>query len=101
YCGGGFGSKVFGAIQSVIPALLAKKANAPVMLRITRGEEHFIGGVRTGFHGRMGAGFASDGRLTALDLFVVGENGPYEQQYDTLQAGGIVSLLYQPIAMRY
>ena len=29
-----------------IPALLSKKANAPVMMRITREEEHFIGRAR-------------------------------------------------------
>jgi CO/xanthine dehydrogenase Mo-binding subunit len=36
YTGGGFGSKATGAVSCVIPALLAKKANAPVMMRITR-----------------------------------------------------------------
>src|SRR6185503_13224140 len=43
YTGGGFGSKITGAISLMIPALLAKKANAPVMMRITREEEHYIG----------------------------------------------------------
>jgi xanthine dehydrogenase molybdenum-binding subunit len=48
YCGGAFGSKVSGAISMVIPALLSKKANAPVMMRISREDEHFIGRVRCG-----------------------------------------------------
>jgi hypothetical protein len=39
YCGGGFGSKGAGAISMAIPALLSKKANAPVMMRISREEE--------------------------------------------------------------
>ncbi len=43
YTGGGFGSKITGAISLVIPVLLAKKANAPVMMRISREEEHYIG----------------------------------------------------------
>src|SRR5215510_12592332 len=39
YAGGGFGSKGAGAISMAIPALLSKKANAPVMMRITREDE--------------------------------------------------------------
>ena len=39
YTGGGFGSKITGAISLIIPALLSKKANAPVMMRISREEE--------------------------------------------------------------
>ena len=33
-------------IFAIIPALLSKKANAPVMMRISREEEHFIGRAR-------------------------------------------------------
>ena len=33
----------------IIPALLSKKANAPVMMRISREEETFIGRARPGF----------------------------------------------------
>ena len=40
YTGGGFGAKGGGAVSMCIPALLAKKANAPVMMRISREEEH-------------------------------------------------------------
>ena len=101
YTGGGFGSKATGTITSIIPALLSKKANAPVMMRISREEEHFIGGARPGLHGRMKVGFAKDGRITAIDMFVVCENGPYEPVGDTAQSGRIVSLLYQPPAMRW
>src|SRR5215468_12789102 len=46
YTGGGFGSKITGYIFAIIPALLSKKANAPVMMRISREEEHFIGRAR-------------------------------------------------------
>src|SRR5499425_743880 len=34
FTGGGFGSKGAGAVSSAIPAMLSKKANAPVMMRI-------------------------------------------------------------------
>jgi len=101
YTGGGFGSKATGTITSVIPALLSKKANAPVMMRITREEEHYIGGLRPSLHGRLKAGFDKDGRLLALDMFVVGDTGAYEAAGDAGQSGRIVSLLYQPQAMRW
>jgi CO/xanthine dehydrogenase Mo-binding subunit len=101
YTGGGFGSKATGTISSIIPALLSKKANAPVMMRISREDEHFIGGSRPSIHGRVKAGFSKDGRITALDMFVVCENGPYEAVGDTGQTGRIASLMYQPEAMRW
>ncbi|MGE0451592.1 MAG: xanthine dehydrogenase family protein molybdopterin-binding subunit [Vicinamibacterales bacterium] len=101
YTGGGFGSKATGTIQSIIPALLSKKANAPVQLRVSREDEHFIGGYRPAVHGRVKAGFDASGRITAIDMFVICENGPFEQQGDTGQTGRIVSLIYQPPAMRW
>src|SRR2546422_4377557 len=36
YTGGGFGSKFTGGVSMLIPALLSKKANSPVMMRISR-----------------------------------------------------------------
>lgn len=101
YTGGGFGSKATGYIFAIIPALLSKKANAPVMMRISREEEHFIGRARPGFNGRMKVGFASDGRITALDMFVICNNGPYDAVGDANTSGNIVSLLYQPLSMRW
>jgi xanthine dehydrogenase molybdenum-binding subunit len=101
YTGGGFGSKATGYIFAIIPALLSKKANAPVMMRISREEEHFIGRARPGFQGRMKVGFAKDGRITALDMFVICNNGPYDAVGDANTSGTIVSLLYQPLAMRW
>jgi CO/xanthine dehydrogenase Mo-binding subunit len=101
YTGGGFGSKATGTITSIIPALLSKKTNAAVMMPISREDEHYIGGARPAVHGRLKVGFAKDGRITAIDMFVVCENGPYEPVGDTGQTGRIVSLLYQPPAMRW
>ena len=101
YTGGGFGSKATGYIFAIIPALLSKKANAPVMMRISREEEHFIGRARPGFNGRMKVGFASNGRITALDMFVICNNGPYDAVGDANTSGNIVSLLYQPQSMRW
>jgi xanthine dehydrogenase molybdenum-binding subunit len=101
YCGGGFGSKGAGAVSMAIPALLSKKAGAPVMMRISREEEHYIGRARTGMVGRARAGFAKDGRITALDLFIVEDNGPYGPMGDHRSAGNAASLIWQPLAMRW
>jgi CO/xanthine dehydrogenase Mo-binding subunit len=101
YTGGGFGSKGTGAISMAIPALLARKANAPVMMRISREEEHYIGHARTNMDGRVRIGFRADGRITALDLFVVQDNGAYGIRGDHRSAATAVSLLYQPAAMRF
>src|SRR5690349_20497857 len=87
YTGGGFGSKATGTISAMIPALLSKKLGAPVMMRIDRETEHYIGGARPAMHGRLKVGFAKDGRITALDMFVINENGPYEPVGDTGQTG--------------
>ena len=77
YAGGGFGSKGAGAVSMAIPAVLAKKTGVPVMMRISREEEHYIGRARTGMTGRARVGFRKDGRITALDLFIVEDNGAY------------------------
>src|SRR5260221_1724776 len=101
YCGGGFGSKGAGAISMVVPALLSKKAGMPVMMRISREEELYIGRARTGMVGRARAGFAKDGRITALDLFIVEDNGAYGPMGDHRSAGNAASLIWQPLAMRW
>jgi xanthine dehydrogenase molybdenum-binding subunit len=101
YTGGGFGSKITGGVSMIIPALLAKKTNTPVMMRITREEETFIGRARPSFQGRMKVGFSKEGRIIALDMFVICDNGPYDAVGDAPSSGRIVSLLYQPQAMRW
>lgn len=101
YTGGGFGSKGGGAVSMAIPALLSKKANAPVMMRISREEESYIGRARTNMTGRAKIGFKTDGRITALDLFIVQDSGPYGPMGDHRSAGNAASLIWQPVAMRW
>jgi CO/xanthine dehydrogenase Mo-binding subunit len=101
YTGGGFGSKGAGSVQMAIPALLSKKVQAPVMMRVSREEEHFFGRARCGLQGRVKIGLRKDGRITALDLFVVMDNGPYGPLGDHRSAGNAASLVYQPVAMRW
>ncbi len=101
YTGGGFGSKITGGVTMIIPALLSRKLNAPVMMRISRQEEHFIGRARPSVMGRVKVGFAKDGRITALDMYTVTNAGSYDMSGDGETAGRIISLLYQPQAMRW
>ena len=101
YTGGGFGSKGTGAVSMAIPALLARKANAPVMMRISREEEHYIGHARNNMTGRARVGFRADGRILALDLFILQDNGARGQRGDHRSAGTATSLVYQPEAMRW
>jgi CO/xanthine dehydrogenase Mo-binding subunit len=101
YTGGGFGSKIPGTHTVAVPALLAKKIGAPVMMRISREEEHFIGRMRPSLLARVRIGFRRDGRVTAVDMFVVQDAGPYEDQYDLEAAPVMCSLAYQPLAMRF
>src|SRR5207302_5661263 len=83
------------------PARRGTEAHAPVMMRISREEETLIGRGRPGFQGRMKVGFSKEGRITALDMFVISDNGPYDAQNDAPTSGHMVSLLYQPQAMRW
>jgi xanthine dehydrogenase molybdenum-binding subunit len=101
YTGGGFGSKIPGTHTVAVPALLAKKTGAPVMMRISREEEHYIGRSRPSLLARVRIGFRQDGRVTAVDMFVVQDAGPYEDQYDLEAAPTMCSLAYQPAAMRF
>jgi xanthine dehydrogenase molybdenum-binding subunit len=101
FCGGGFGSKG-GAYPLVsIPAHMAKKTGRPVMMRVSRSEENFVGSARSGFQGRIKMGFRRDGRLLAADLYIVQENGPMDGFTDWLSAADAVSLVYTPAAMRF
>ncbi len=48
------------------------------------------------------SGFTKEGKITkAVDMFVVMDNGPYDPQGDANQSGRMVSLMYQPPAMRW
>ncbi len=101
YCGGGFGSKGTAYPVMAIPPLMSKKVGRPVMMRISRAEEYFIGSARHGFQGRIRIGFRDNGRISALDMYVIQENGAYRGGGDWTAAGDAVSLVYTPQAMRF
>jgi len=99
--GGGFGAKGTGYPQWGIPALLAKKTGRPVMMRVTRDEEYAFGRARPGYQGWVKIGFRKDGRITALDLYIIHSNGPYEGFPDFRNSALAASIVYQPMAMRW
>ena len=101
YTGGGFGSKITSAISAIIPAMLSRKTGAPVMMRVSREEEHFIGRARPSIQGRLKVGFTKEGKITAVDMFVILDNGPYDPQGDANNSGRMLSLMYQPESMRW
>ena len=101
FCGGGFGSKGSSYPVMAIPAYMARKTGRPVLMRISRAEENFIGSSRPAFQGRLKIGFQPDGRITAADLFIVQNNGPNSGGGDYNSAGGAMSIVYTPPAMRF
>jgi len=101
YCGGGFGSKVRGTVTDLIPAILARKAQRPVMMRVTRDEETYFGRARPGLQGWTRVAFRADGRVLAIDSLLLQENGPFNRQGDVNMWANVVSLTYQPEAMRH
>jgi CO/xanthine dehydrogenase Mo-binding subunit len=102
YTGGGFGSKIPGAQSMAIPALMSKKLNGrPVMMRISREEETYIGRTRPGYQGWIKMGFKKDGRVTACDVFIVEAAGPYRRQGDHATSANNGSLMYQVPNMRF
>src|SRR3990170_7574678 len=70
------------------------------MMRITRDDETAIGRNRPGMIGRAKVGFARDGRITAMDLVLIGDAGPYGRS-DHGGGGRFAAVLYQPKAMRF
>lgn len=101
FCGGGFGSKGSAYPAMAIPAHMSRLINRPVMLRISREEEYFLGSARHGFQGRVKMGFRGDGRLLAADLYLIQDNGAYGGFSDWLSGADSFSLIYQPQSMRF
>lgn len=101
FCGGGFGSKGSAYPCMAIPALMAKKINKPVMMRISRAEEYYLGSARNGFQGRVKLGFGADGRLLAADLYIVQDGGCDNGFWDFRNAADALNIVYNPVAMRF
>ena len=100
YCGGGFGSKAVAYTLMAIPAHMSRKTNRPVMMRISRDEE-YAAAARSGLQNYVKMGFRADGRITAVDLYNVQDEGPFDAFIDFIHCGEAVSAAYQPLAMRW
>jgi xanthine dehydrogenase molybdenum-binding subunit len=98
FCGGGFGSKIGGYPAMAMAAHFSKKLNRPVLVRLGRNEEAFEGTGRPAFQGRFKVGFAANGRVTAVDMYVIQDGGSVSGGGDFRSAGNAVSLLYTPAA---
>ncbi|MGI9260106.1 MAG: xanthine dehydrogenase family protein molybdopterin-binding subunit [Gammaproteobacteria bacterium] len=101
YCGGGFGSKGTPGQTVGIAGHLSRKISRPVMLRVSRHEEFYIGSARGSLQGRVRLGFAADGRITAVDFSVVQDGGANGGFQDAGDAAAALSIVYQPGAMRF
>jgi xanthine dehydrogenase large subunit len=74
--GGAFGGKeVQASAWAAVAALGAWKTRRPVSVRLTRQLDMMLTGKRHPFLARYAAGFASDGRIEALRLFLYSDGG--------------------------
>lgn len=80
YVGGAFGSKTEMGAYHVICAYLAKKAGAPVKLRLTREEEFLASGCRHPYTLKLKTGVKKDGSITARQVDIVVDKGAYITQ---------------------
>jgi CO/xanthine dehydrogenase Mo-binding subunit len=101
YCGGGFGSKGTAYPSMAIPAYMSKKIGKPVMMRISRAEEYYLGSARNAFQGNLKVGFDASGKLLAVDVYVVQDSGAHISFWDYRQLGDALALIYTPKAMRW
>ncbi len=101
YAGGGFGSRVRSYSLAALPAYFSKKIGRPVMFRMTREMESTNGNGRPGFQGRAKIGFADDGRITAVEMYIVSDCGANGGGGDFRSAARCMSMLYQPEAMQF
>ena len=99
--GGGFGSKIGAYPLAALPGYFSRKIGRPVQLRVTREQEYYMGSARVGFQGWLRMGFGADGKATAADLFIIEDIGSNATGGDASSAGGAISMVYDPDAMRF
>lgn len=101
YCGGGFGSRSVPYPMLAVPAYFSRKINRPVAMHLSRAQEFYNGKARAGFQGHVKIGFRDDGRITAMDLFILQDVGCQTGFPSAQSAAGATSLVYQPEHMRF
>ncbi|MBX7246692.1 MAG: xanthine dehydrogenase family protein molybdopterin-binding subunit [Candidatus Sumerlaeaceae bacterium] len=75
FVGGGFGAKFGPGVEGVLCTKLARQANAPVKLMLTRKEEHLAVGNRPNSLQKVKLGADSTGKLTAISATTFGTGG--------------------------
>ncbi len=102
FCGGGFGGKATSYPLMALPALMSKKLGGrPCLVRVSRAEEYYNGYARAGFQAWAKFGFRQDGRLIAADIYVVQDLGSTSGFPDFNNVGNALSIVYQPVNMRF
>ncbi len=95
HMGGGFGSKQIVWKQSVIAALLARRAGRPVQLMLDREAENLAAGNRNPTRQRVRIGAKRDGTLTAIDVRIHQAVGAYMVGGEGSNTAGIYQDLYR------
>jgi CO/xanthine dehydrogenase Mo-binding subunit len=101
YTGGGFGSKSSSSVFIAVAALLSKKANAPVMMRISRDDEHAIGRARPAIHSRVKIGFRKTAASRHSTASSWSTTGPMMSSAIRGLWATMDRLSHQPLAMRW
>ena len=103
FVGGGFGARTETLNFEIIAALLARKAGARVMLRLSREESFLTHRGRPDTEVSLKIGLAKDGRITAVQCQVVMSGGAYAGYglVTILYAGALLHGLYHTPAVKY
>jgi CO/xanthine dehydrogenase Mo-binding subunit len=78
----------------------SRMLNRPVQLRITREQEFYIGSARSGMQGWIKVGVKENGKVAAVDLIIVNDNGANGGGSGGSSAQH-VTVAYQPESMRF
>ena len=103
FVGGGFGARTETLNFEIITALLARKAGAAVMMRLSREESFITHRGRPDTEIRLKIGMTGEGRLTAVECEVVMSGGAYAGYglVTILYAGALLHGLYDIADIKY
>ena len=103
FIGGGFGARVEALNFEIINALLARRANGKVLMRLTREETFITHRARPQADIKLKIGMRRDGRITACACEVVQRGGAYAGYgiITILYAGALLQGIYDVPAVKY
>jgi 4-hydroxybenzoyl-CoA reductase subunit alpha len=103
HIGGGFGCRTETLQCELIAAILARKAQRPVRVVLSREETFITHRGRPESHIRMKVGMRKDGRITAIDFDAVQRGGAYSGYgvVTILYAGSLIYGLYDIASARF